>query len=334
MDRKEMETILGKFVDEFRDKVRNDLKEQVDKIRIDVRQEIQEQRNDLKEQLVVLRSDVRQEIQEQMVPVSNKIDELDARSKKQDNRIETLEMKMEEVFDSEQRKRNIIFYNMPEMENENLQQVILYVINNIIKVKCETYNIDYVSRLGYGTNGKRPIIVKFTTLNMKIEVWKNRSNLKSQEYHMGQDYSQETRNKRKALVPQLKLLHAKGIKAAISRNHEIVTWSTQTNGTGGQTPRRDATGRNSKRQLSITPESSSVGLNQTTTKRFQGISSSPFSSSSSSISTVIHSGVEQGQVPATVADVDLMNISLDAEGQGEKAAGGTGTMEMTEAVPK
>lgn len=90
-------------------------------------------------------------------------------------------MKMEEVFDSEQRKRNIIFYNMPEMENENLQQVILYVINNIIKVKCETYNIDYVSRLGYGTNGKRPIIVKFTTLNMKIEVWKNRSNLKSQE---------------------------------------------------------------------------------------------------------------------------------------------------------
>lgn len=55
MDRKEMETALGNFEDKFRNKVRNDLKEQPG----------------------ILRNDVRQDIQEQIVPVIIKLDELD-----------------------------------------------------------------------------------------------------------------------------------------------------------------------------------------------------------------------------------------------------------------
>uniref|UniRef100_A0A8D8ZQ23 Uncharacterized protein n=1 Tax=Cacopsylla melanoneura TaxID=428564 RepID=A0A8D8ZQ23_9HEMI len=241
MDKAELEDVLNKFMGDLRGTIRNDMKE---------------------------------EMKEQLTPIANQINNLNLRATTQDNKIQLIEEKVDDKFDTEDRKRNILIFNMQEKDNETielLESMVIEMIVNIMKVNCTTYHIDYISRIGKNTNGKRPILVKFTTHKMKIQIWKNRRNLKGQEYRIDQDYNQETRKKRKALVPKVKELREQGVKASIHRDH-IVTWNNDQDEAPGsqqgfqsqQTPHT----HNKKRSHSITPEGGQTRYTATP-KRFQ-----------------------------------------------------------------
>lgn len=264
-----------------------------------------------------IREDVKGEIKEQIIPIVNRLDELDERTKKLSNRINDVETKINNKMDMEARKRNIMIFNMREKDNESpetLEEMVLHMITNIMKVKnCNTYHIDYTSRIGSNMNGKRPIVLKFTTQKMKMMVWKNRRNLKGKEYRIELDYNQEIRKKRKELVPQVKQLRNQGIKAGI-RKDRIVTWGNTQMAAIQSTPQSTLAEGNKKRQHSLTPEypTEKNSIYSATPKRFQG-------DPSSCSRTLSY----RPKKLSTQMEANILNISPDMTVVAENAHSGT-----------
>lgn len=169
---------------------------------------------DVKEEI---KTNVKEEISTQIIPVVGKLNEVEQKVEAHENKINSL--------DSERRKRNIIIYRIQEENGENyktLEVIVMNIFNNTLKVECKTEEIDFISRIGKNKNNKfRPILVKMVTFRKKLELLRNRENLKNANINIDEDYSPEVRARRKQLFPQLKTLRAQG-KIAEMRQDRII----------------------------------------------------------------------------------------------------------------
>lgn len=157
-----------------------------------------------------------------MLSIDEKLIPLLEENKNLKKEIEVLNQKIN-ILEDMNKKNNIIIHGLKETDTNYSQ---LY--NNIkqllqkIDVNIENFDINRMYRIGKKATEKvRPVLISFTTYNKKIEVLRNKKKTTENTY-ITEDYSKETLQKRKELLPQLKEEREKGNEAYIRNNKLIV----------------------------------------------------------------------------------------------------------------
>ncbi|KAL1448383.1 hypothetical protein WDU94_001911 [Cyamophila willieti] len=186
-----------------------------------------------------VKSSIKTEVKAQVGPFIKKVNTLDKKVDQHNVKINKIEIKME----TEQRKKNILLFNVPLLKDETLQTLeceILRIFSDM-GVQCTSNDIDYLKRLGKNKPGSGPVLVKFALLKKKLEILGKRRNLKDTQYYMNEDFSDESKIRRKELLPIVKQMRDEG-QFAIIKFDEIFT--------------KDLKGRLIKVDLSGKPEKS------------------------------------------------------------------------------
>lgn len=173
--------------------------------------------------------------------LQSKIEILEEENASQENRIDRIERT--------QRQRNIIIFGVDEKERgyDDLTQIVLKILNDIMKVNCTIFEIQALRRVGRKGDRIRPIAISFTTLGRKIEVQKKWKTLKNSNsnYSISEDYPPKILAKRKTLMEQANIEKEKGNKVLIKYDKLIILPSNQME--------IKSQSRNTKRALSQTP---------------------------------------------------------------------------------
>lgn len=171
-----------------------------------------------------LRADVKTEI----TPIVERLNLLETKVNTQEIVITELKDKLQAEStknEQERRRRNILLYNVEENATENselLENLVLLFLKEKLKIECKTESIDYVSRIGKLGSSNRPIMVRFLTLNKKLEVLRNRKFLINTNYGMSEDFSKEIREKRKELIPEMTKLRSEGKRVILKMDKLVV----------------------------------------------------------------------------------------------------------------
>lgn len=178
-------------------------------------------------QLLEAISSLKIEIREEMKSIQTSCKDL---CYKLEENMEQMKKKIEEhenilqQQDSEKRRRNIIIHGIEEEETnrKQLEENIIKIIQNILKVQITLPEIDIMYRLGpKRTEKTRPVIVKFTTQRKVLELLSNRKNLKNTRIYINEDMTKEKAEERKKLVAEMKKYREAG-KHAIIKNGKLI----------------------------------------------------------------------------------------------------------------
>ncbi|XP_063636127.1 uncharacterized protein LOC134806736 [Cydia splendana] len=118
-----------------------------------------------------------------------------------------------------------------------------WFIKEYFSIQLECRDIQEARRIGKKGEKARPIIATFSTLGLKINLYKQRRVLNDTAYYIKEDYPQNVLEKRKQLQEQLRIEKEKGNSATIKYD-KLVIRSKNPNSTN-----------NNKRMLSLSPES-------------------------------------------------------------------------------
>lgn len=140
--------------------------------------------------------DVEQNNVKQIISINEKLDELNQKS----------------------RMNSLRLVGIKEETNENLLSKVLHLLNDGLKIKCNTFEINRVFRIGkFSQNDKKPrsVIVDFVSNMKRNEIYKAKTNLKGTGIFINEDLTDF----------RFKLLQAArkkfGIKDAWSQNCRI-----------------------------------------------------------------------------------------------------------------
>lgn len=109
--------------------------------------------------------------------VTEKVSELEKTIQKQEQKIEQLEAKFVNI-EQKYKQNNICIYGIEENENENLNEKVLKLCNEQVKVPLRYEDVVKSYRIGNKTKNARPVIVKLERLHQRNAILKNRKNLK------------------------------------------------------------------------------------------------------------------------------------------------------------
>jgi hypothetical protein len=104
------------------------------------------------------------------------------------------------------RKNNLLIFGIDEYPHKShidTLKITEEFLRMKMKVDVMNWHIDSAMIIGR-RRGSRPILVRFTSYSKKTEVLKGTRNLAGTNMRIEQDYSMETRRKRRELIPYLK----------------------------------------------------------------------------------------------------------------------------------
>lgn len=122
---------------------------------------------------------------------------------------------------------NLLFFNMPEMEEENTTSVIHELLESKMGITDarNTVKIDRSHRIGRKRDGDRkprPIVVKFNYHQDREFVRLNARKLRGTRIGISEQFPEEIENIRKTLYPELKKAKSEGKRAKIVRDKLII----------------------------------------------------------------------------------------------------------------
>ncbi|XP_073986144.1 uncharacterized protein [Rhodnius prolixus] len=171
-------------------------------------EKLEEMRNDMKNDVKGLESKINQ-YQSRLELFVKKIETIEMNCSTMSDKIKRLKLDIND-YQKIKREKNLILYNVPMAENEDMQILetnVLDIIKNAIKVEVNLNEIDRIVRRGSNSNN-RPILIKFIAHRKKIEVLKSAKHLKGSNFGLSQDYSYEIRQTRKQLISYMKRAQA------------------------------------------------------------------------------------------------------------------------------
>jgi hypothetical protein len=122
------------------------------------------------------------------------------------------------------KRNNLIISGLDEEKNES-HSTTFGILEKFLKEKMDIeiaeWHVDMANRLGRG-RGNRLIMVRFTTCSKKLEILENMKKLAGSKIRIEQDYTWETRQIRRDLIPYLKEARNKGHRAVIKIDKLIV----------------------------------------------------------------------------------------------------------------
>lgn len=134
----------------------------------------------------------------------------------QESRIDALEREV--------RKKNIIIFGVEESETNymELEQKVLSIMNEIMKINCTYRDLLSVRRLGRKSEKIRPILFTVHALRTKYEIFKNKKALENKKYYVTEDYPPKILAKRKLLREEVTKLREEGTKAIIKYDRIVI----------------------------------------------------------------------------------------------------------------
>lgn len=177
---------------------------------------------------------------------NEKYEHLREKCENQENRLYFLE--------KQARKNNIVFFGIKETETSysNLENIIMNFIKEHFSQELDRGNIQEVRRIGKKGERARPIIVTFSTLGTKINLFKNRTALKNTGFYITEDFPKNILVKRKELQEQARIEKEKGNSVKIKYDKLVIT-------------EKNKTAVNNKRMLSTSPENNTTKEAETKT---------------------------------------------------------------------
>lgn len=131
-----------------------------------------------------------------------------------------------DILERDIRKRNIIIFGIPEKERENMRDLenIVTEVSKKLKVEIKLEEIDHVSRMGKNREeGKnRGIMVGLTTQRKKMEIIRNKKELKDTGIYVKEHFTKEIVEKRKELEQEAKRMREQGKYAIVKFDKLIV----------------------------------------------------------------------------------------------------------------
>lgn len=124
-----------------------------------------------------------------MDEVCFKIYELDNRAQANEEEIAKLKNKLN-YLDSNQKKKSLRFNGLKEFDGESLIAIIANIVNNTMKVKCTSQDINDIYRISRANERKpehRTILVEFTSYVKENEIFRAKSSLKNTEILINED---------------------------------------------------------------------------------------------------------------------------------------------------
>lgn len=212
----------------------------------EIMQELRKIRRDLDEQRNAIEKSA-DKVTEQVTQNINII--LEDKFKLLDEKYENLKEKFENqekrlyYLEKQARKNNVVFFGIRETETSysNFESIIINFIKEHLSVEVDRRNIQEVKRIGKKGEKPRPLIVTFTTLGTKINIFKNKKVLKDTGYYISEDYPQDILEKRKILQEQAKIEKEKGFHVQIRYDKLVISEKKKTTSSN-------------KRMLSKSPE--------------------------------------------------------------------------------
>lgn len=177
---------------------------------------LDEQSKEIREMKESIPECINKKLDEKFLVLESRQLELEKTTQKQQHQIQQLEQVL--------RRKNLVFFGISETERNyfELQNIIIELINNDMRVICGKQDLEYVRRLGKKTDKIRPVIVTLSTYGKKIELLKNKRTLIKTNYYIKEDLSPEIREERKKLNSQVQEERKKGNKAYIKYNKIII----------------------------------------------------------------------------------------------------------------
>ena len=137
--------------------------------------------------------------------------------KRVDKKLMSLQNQIDNL-ESHSRRSNVIFYGVPEDEEETWEaseNKVLDLTKSTMQI-AEDIRFDRVHRLGRKRqNSPRPIIAKVTFFKDKQKIFNKASKLKGSNISISEDYVKSVRDARRKMVPHLKAARNKGKSAAL-----------------------------------------------------------------------------------------------------------------------
>ncbi|XP_059056185.1 uncharacterized protein LOC131850045 [Achroia grisella] len=176
--------------------------------------EMQNQTAELKDSLT---KSIMDKIEEKLIPLVEENKNLKIKVEKLEKEIESLKRG--------EKNNNIIVFGVEEKESSTseLLQEIKKNLKHDLNISIEDYEINKIYRLGTKireSNKPRPVLCSFINNWRKIEIIKNKRNLKT--INISEDYSKEVLEKRKMLQAELAEERKKGNIAFLKYDQLIV----------------------------------------------------------------------------------------------------------------
>lgn len=134
--------------------------------------------------------------------------------------------KIIESLEREIRKNNLVIKGIPEEEGEREEDTRNKMMEMAAKIGVkidQEMQIDDIRRMGrYKPKETRPILLKLTTRQKKMEILKQAKELKGTNIWIDEDYTKKVQEERKALIPHLKEARQHGYKAILRYNKLII----------------------------------------------------------------------------------------------------------------
>lgn len=169
-----------------------------------------------------LKNDIKEEINDLKTTFEIKFELIDKNYAEVSNKLEEQTRKLD-YLDKEIKKRNLIIYGLidNEVSHQNLEEKIMHLFNEILNVATKCEELDFIRRIGKREVPNRPILVGLTTLRKKILLLKQTTKLSKTGISIAEDFTKETLEKRKMLLPVMLNLR-KDNNHAILRQDKII----------------------------------------------------------------------------------------------------------------
>lgn len=194
------------------------------------------------------------------INLSNKIDCVDQKISNFQREVEDIKStqskqeKRLDVLEKQIRARNLVIFGVEEMEKSyhQLEDIVIKIINNNVKIQCSNADLEHLRRLGKKGEKPRPIIFGLTTLGLKIKILKNKNNLKDSGWYIKEDYSPKVLAVRKSLQENLQKELSEGKKARIIYD-KLIIYENKQNETPSNISGKETSYQPSKRHREISP---------------------------------------------------------------------------------
>ncbi|GBP46897.1 hypothetical protein EVAR_37801_1 [Eumeta japonica] len=218
--------------------------EDIKKILISLQEEVRQQKVDMQSMKEEIKNTIINTVNDKITQIEIKNEQLEENLEKQKTSIKNLER-----FN---RRKNLIFFGVEENEKSyhSLEEIILDIIRNYLKIRCDDNCIEYVRRLGKKGEKIRPIVVTLHTMGLKIKIQKNKKKLETTSYYIKEDYPLDVLIKRKELHVKAEREREQGRKAIIKYDKLIII----NNDNKQEKHTISQENKNKKRNLSESPE--------------------------------------------------------------------------------
>lgn len=187
-----------------------------------IKDDVHESRNDIKA------------VQNSISGVQVRVNKLEAQNDERDEIIRKQNSKINDL-EVEIRKRNVVLYKLLENESNaaELEQNVLQLLSEISGTNFANDHLEAVFRMGKkqeNTDRIRPVLISFASIKNKNLVMQKTKLFVESGYGLSEDFPKEVSERRRVLLPIVKVLKSENLKAVLRKDKLVVDgveWSPE-----------------------------------------------------------------------------------------------------------